>query len=169
MSLSRRPTLTHPQARHVHTTYDSYGAAVADYTWFPGPQVLYVRWHGHVTGDELVRAAHTGLRLNQHWQPRVLFHDLRGSTGEWGEDSARPWLEYEWVPGIQSQCPNLRGIVTLFDARMTMPYANTLIISLLDQQFEFRVFYSLLSAWRWVDQRTRPHAEPGAWFPALPA
>jgi hypothetical protein len=158
VTASRRSALGALLAQPVHTTHDSFGAVVADYTFFHRPQVLYVRWHGHVTGDELVRAAHTGLRLNQQWQPRGLFHDLRGSSGEWGEASARAWLGNEWIPGIQATCPNLRGIAALLDAEAPMPYGNTQVLALLDQQFNFQVFYSFLSAWRWMVQRTRPNA-----------
>ncbi|WP_400190371.1 hypothetical protein [Hymenobacter sp. B81] len=143
-----------PRGQAVHTTHDSFGAVVADYTFFPGPQVLYVRWHGHVTGDELVRAAHTGLLLNQHWQPRGLFHDLRDSSGEWGE--AGPWLEHEWVPGIHAQCPQLRSLAVLLAPATPLPYLNTQVLARLNEHFDFQVFYSLLAAWRWLNQRTVP-------------
>lgn len=148
-------------AQHVHTTYDSFGVEAARYTFFPDSQILYVRWQGHFTGDEFVRAANTGLLLNQQWQPRGLFHDLRESSGEWGADGAGAWLEYEWIPGIQAHCPQLRGIAALLDAKQAVPYANTQLLTLLGQQFYFRAFYSLLSAWRWMNQRTRPHAAIG--------
>ena len=160
MPTSPHLALAPPLAQTVHTTYDSFGAVVADYTFYSRPQVLYVRWHGHVTGDELVRAAHTGLQLNQQWQPRGLFQDLRRSSGEWGEAGA--WLEYEWIPGIKAKCPNLCGIAALLNAETPLPYSNTQVLAQLDQQFDFQVFYSLLSAWRWMDQRTRPHAEISA-------
>jgi hypothetical protein len=137
-------------AQHVHTTYDSFGAVVAEYSFFPRTQVLYVRWYGHMTSDELVRAAQVGLRLNQQWQPRGLFHDTRESSGEWGEASS--WLEYEWIPGIKAQCPNLQGIAFLLNANMPVPYSNAQLLVQFNQQFEFKVFYSLMGAWRWLDQ-----------------
>lgn len=151
--LPRSPTLRHRQGYHVHTILDSFGAMLADYTFFPGTQVLYVRWHGHVTSDELVRAAHVGLQLNEQWQPRGLFQDIRGSSGEWGE--AASWLEYEWIPGIKAKCPNLRSIACLLNADTPMPYSNAQLLAQVDQQFDFRTFYSLTSAWRWLDHRTR--------------
>ncbi|PJJ47999.1 hypothetical protein CLV45_4690 [Hymenobacter chitinivorans DSM 11115] len=146
------------RAQHVHTTYDSFGAVVAEYTFFPRNQVLYVRWHGHMTSDELVRAAQVGLRLNQQWQPLGLFHDTRGGSGEWGEASA--WIEYEWMPKIKAKCPNLRGIAFLLAADRPWPYSNTQLLMRFDQQFESKVFYSLLPAWRWLDQCTRQLAVP---------
>lgn len=45
--------------------------------------MLYMRWHGHVTGAELVRAARTSLPLNRQWQLQSLFQDARGAPGEW--------------------------------------------------------------------------------------
>ncbi len=146
------------RAHHVHTTHDSFGAVVADYTFFPRTQVLYVRWHGHMTGEEMVRAAQVGLQLNQQWQPRGLFQDTRGASGEWAEAEASAWLEYVWIPGIKAQCPNLRGIAFLRDAVEPIPYANAQLMAQFDQEFEFKVFYSLLGAWRWLDKRTQQPA-----------
>jgi hypothetical protein len=151
-----RSALTYPQAQRVHTTYDSFGAVVADYTFFPHPHVLYVRWYGNVTGDELARAAHTGLRLTQQWQPQGLFQDLRSASGEWGEGSGSAWIEHEWIPGIQAKCLTLRGIAVLLDAEAPQPYANTQMLAHIGQQFDFQIFYSCLSAWQWLEQRTQP-------------
>ncbi|WP_210516642.1 hypothetical protein [Hymenobacter terricola] len=153
LSLPRSFAKQHQNGHHVHTTHDSFGAVVADYTFFPGTEVLYVRWHGHMTSDELVRAAYVGLQLNQQWQPQGLMQDLRGSSGEWGE--ALSWLEYEWIPGIKANCPNLRGIAGLLDAEASLPYTNTQVIAQLDQHFEFCLFYSPAPAWQWLDQRIK--------------
>ncbi|KAA9333355.1 hypothetical protein F0P96_10320 [Hymenobacter busanensis] len=159
-------------AQQVHTTRDSFGAVVAEYTFFPRPQVLYVRWQGHVTSDELVRAAYTGLEINQQWQPRGLFHDLRASSGEWGE--AGPWLEHEWVPGIHAQCPQLRRLAVLLDSAVSLPYTNTQVLTQLDRHFDFQVFYSLLAAWRWINRCTGSHpenqrADPGITGSSVPS
>lgn len=113
-----------------------------------------MQWHGHVTGDEFVRAAQTGLWLNQQWQPRGLFHDQRGSSGEWGEEAAGAWLEHEWIPGIQTQCPHLRGIALLLDDKSPMPYVNAQVLLQVKRQFDFQAFYSLLPAWRWLTHLT---------------
>src|SRR6476469_6974345 len=88
-------------AVHVHATYDSFGGLAAEYAFYPSARVLYVRWHGHVTSDELVRAAQVGLKINQQLQPLGLVHDTRGTSGEWGEASC--WVKYEWVPGIKAK------------------------------------------------------------------
>lgn len=149
-------TLTRPLSQIFHTVYDSFGEVMADYTFFSGPQVLYVRWHGHLTGDELVRVSQTGLLLNEQLQPRGLFHDARGTSGDWGEASASTWMEYEWIPGVQAKCPNLRCIAVLLDAKTPVPHANAQLLAQLDQQFDFQVFYSLFSACGWMEQRTRP-------------
>ncbi|WP_303309586.1 hypothetical protein [Hymenobacter sp. BT730] len=141
------------RAQHVHTTYDCFGAVAAEYTFFTGPQVLYVRWQGHVTSDELVRAAQVGLQLNLQWQPRGLFHDTRGTSGEWGEASS--WVVHEWIPSIQAQCPHLRGIAFLLEQGMPMPYANQQLMGHLREQFELHVFYSPTLAWQWLDERTK--------------
>ncbi|MBF9143753.1 hypothetical protein [Hymenobacter properus] len=138
--------------RPVHVTYDSFGAVAAEYTFFPLMRVLYVRWHGHVTADELVRAAQVGLRINQQLQPLGLMHDIRGTSGDWGD--AAPWVEHEWIPGIQAHCASLRSIGFLSDADTPAPYTNLLLLDKLNQEFEFQRFYSLRAAWRWMEQRT---------------
>jgi hypothetical protein len=124
----------------------------AEYSFFPVPRVLYVRWYGHVTSDELVRAAQVGLRINQQFQPLVLMHDIRGSSGDWGE--AVSWVEYEWIPEIKAHCASLRGIGFLRDGDTPATYSNALLLEKLDQQFEFQQFYSLESAWEWINQLT---------------
>lgn len=142
----------HESAQSVHVTLDSFGAVAAEYSFFPSSRVMYVRWYGHVTGDELVRAAAVGLGINQRFQPLVLMHDTRGTSGDWGE--AASWVEYEWIPGIRAHCGQLRGIGFLLDADVPEPYPNVQLLEKLHEQFELQKFYSPQSAWNWIDQRT---------------
>jgi hypothetical protein len=136
----------------VHVTYDSFGAVAAEYFFFPTMRVMYVRWHGHVTDDELVRAAGVGLRINEQFQPVALMHDIRGTSGDWGD--AAYWVEHEWIPKIKAHCASLRSIGFLSDADTPAPYCNTVLLARLDQEFELKQFYSLRAAWRWLEQRT---------------
>ena len=81
-----------------------------------------------------------------------LMHDIRGTSGDWGD--ATHWVEHEWIPGIKTHCPSLRSIGFLCEADTPAPYSNTQLLAKLEQEFEFQQFYSLRSAWRWMEQRT---------------
>ncbi|MDB5234713.1 MAG: hypothetical protein JWR44_1706 [Hymenobacter sp.] len=133
-------------AVHVHTTYDAFGGLAAEYTFYPNARVLYVRWHGHMTSDELVRAAQVGLKINQQLQPLGLVQDTRGSSGDWGD--ANSWLTYEWIPRMKAKCASLRGIAVLLNADASVPYSNAQVLAQLDKQFELGKFYAPITAWR---------------------
>ena len=80
----------------VLTLNDRYGASLAEFYYLPQSQVLYIKWHGNLTADEVIRAVSAGTKLlATHPFTRVL-NDKRATSGDWSE--ALPWLEYEWLP-----------------------------------------------------------------------
>ncbi|GAB3658598.1 hypothetical protein GCM10027594_29910 [Hymenobacter agri] len=75
---------------------DRFGAPLAEFYYLPQGQVLYIRWHGNLTANEVIRAVTEGSKLlATHPFTRVL-NDKRETSGDWSE--ALPWLEYEWLP-----------------------------------------------------------------------
>ncbi len=136
----------------VYTAYDSFGAVAAEYSFFPDKRVLYVRWHGHFSGHEVIRVAKVGLGLHKQLQPLGLVLDTRGTSGDWGD--AASWLTYEWIPGIKANSLSLRGIAYVLDPDTEVTYDNAQVIALLNQQFDFRTFYTPGPAWRWLRQHT---------------
>lgn len=136
----------------VHTAHDSFGAVAAEYYYYSIEQVLYVRWHGHIIGEELIRIAKAGLCLHEQLQPLSLVHDTRGTGGDWGDAGATSWLGYEWVPELKARSLRLRGIAFVLDADRSVSYDNAQVLSQIDAQFDFHLFYSPKPAWRWLRQ-----------------
>ena len=152
--------LTAAKPRHtaelVHVAHDSFGAVAAEFYHYPAARILYVRWHGHVIGDELIEVAKVGLCLHERFQPLGLVHDTRGTGGDWGDAAATSWLGYEWIPGLKAKSPSLRGIAFVLDADRSVSYDNAQVLSQLTEQFNLRLFYAPKPAWRWLRQLTQP-------------
>ena len=138
----------------VHTAHDSFGVVAAEYYHYSIERVLYVHWHGHIIGEELIRIAKVGLCLHEQFQPLGLVHDTRGTGGDWGDAAATAWLGYEWIPELKAKSLSLRGIAFVIDADRPVSYDNAQVLSQIDAQFDFRLFYSPKTAWRWLRQHT---------------
>ena len=80
----------------VLTVTDRYGAALAEFYYLPEWSVLYVRWHGNLTADEVIQAVSEGSKLMAQYTYSRVLNDKRDTSGDWSE--ALPWLEYEWLP-----------------------------------------------------------------------
>ena len=147
--------LRHP-ASLVYTAHDSFREVAAEFYYYPIERILYVRWHGHIIGEELIRVAKFGLCLHEQFQPLGLVHDTGGTGGDWGDASTTSWLAYEWLPGIKARSLSLRGIAFVLDADRSVSYDNAQVLSQIDAQFALRLFYSPKPAWRWLRQHTQP-------------
>lgn len=75
---------------------DRYGAPLVEFYYNPADALLYVRWHGHLTGEEVVRGAQEAMRLREEWAYVRILNDKRDADGDWSD--ALPFLEYEWLP-----------------------------------------------------------------------
>ncbi len=83
-------------AAHLIALPDSYGAPLADYYFFPEEELLYIRWHGQLTGEAVVQGAEEAVRIRNHYPCSKVLNDKRGTGGDWSD--ALPWLQYEWLP-----------------------------------------------------------------------
>ena len=75
---------------------DGHGVPLADYYHCRPDGLLYVRWHGHLTGAVVVEGFRRSLSWQRDLAPRVLLLDRSRTSGEWGE--ALPWVQFEWLP-----------------------------------------------------------------------
>ena len=80
----------------VLAVMDRYGAPLADFYYLPEGSVLYIRWHGNLTAEEVIRAVSEGTQLLATCPFTRVLNDKRETSGDWGD--ALPWLEYEWLP-----------------------------------------------------------------------
>ena len=78
------------------TLEDAQGAILAEYLFFPADELLYVRWHGHLTGAEVIRGVEQGAKWHEQLAYSLILNDKSSTGGDWSD--ALPWLEYEWLP-----------------------------------------------------------------------
>ena len=145
------PAKTNRAATLVHTVHDPLGT-VAQFYHFSAERVIYVRWCGHVTCDEVIRVAEEGLRVNRQFQPLGLLSDARGTGGDWGD--ADPWLTHAWIPAMKAK--SLRVYAFVLDPDTPVPYANAQVFAQLGKEFDFRTFFAVAPAWHWLRQRASP-------------
>lgn len=144
----------HSPVELVYHVDDAHGQRVADFGFFAAEQVLYIRWHGHLTADEVIRVAEASLPWHEQLHPVGLLNDKRGTTGDWGE--AMMWIEYEWIP--RAKAAGLSAFAYVLNPDMMVSFENAALIDKIRQALELRTFYSLGAAWKWLRQRTMRHA-----------
>lgn len=64
--------LSSPPTR-VFNLADTHGAALADFWFYPDYELLYVRWHGQLTGAEVIRAVQLGAQWGAQWAVSLVF------------------------------------------------------------------------------------------------
>ena len=99
---------------------DAQGALLAEFHHHPADSLLLLRWHGHLSADDVVRAARAELKLQQQYQYRLLLNDKSHTTGDWGE--ALPLLQYEWLP--QAKANGLQALAYRFFLRLSGPVGD---------------------------------------------
>ena len=146
--MSRTISTPNRPAELVHTIYDPIGTALAEYIYFPNLRLIYVRWHGHFTSDEVIRVAKDGLRVHERWQPMGMVYDTRGTSGDWGD--AATFLMYEWIPAIKASSKRMRAIAYVLSPDTLVTYDNAQMLAEMNRHFAFRTFYTPRAAWRWL-------------------
>ena len=58
----------------------------------------YAKWNGHVTSDDVIKAAKIYLVYIQEHPCSRLLNDKSDVTGDWQE--ANDWLEFDWLPAV---------------------------------------------------------------------
>ena len=87
--------LTGP-ATHLFALQDAYGANLAEYSFYPADELVYVRWHGHLTGAEVIRGVMEGSKWSAPLIHSLILNDKSDTGGDWSD--ALPWLQYDWLP-----------------------------------------------------------------------
>ena len=135
---------------------DEYQALLAEYDYFPAHDLLYVRWHGHLTAPSIIQGAQAGLDLfrGRPLPQRILTNHSRVS-GEWND--AIPWLHYEWLPQAVE-----RGVRLLSHVLATSAFSSGAIegapdgpefLEALNHELLVRSFRCPLAAWHWATTR----------------
>ena len=65
-------------------------------TFIQNTNFIEAEWSGHITADDVVRAAQVYLALLQKTPVGGLLNNKAEASGDWVE--ANDWLEFEWLP-----------------------------------------------------------------------
>lgn len=131
---------------HLLTLPDRYGAPLADYYYLPDDALLYVRWHGQLTADEVIEGVKAGAQWRgQHAYHRVL-NDKRDTGGDWSD--ALPWLQYEWLP--QAVAAGLRDMAYIFPPDFEARFVSREFVLALRAQLNIALFTNEADAQRWL-------------------
>ncbi len=131
---------------HLTTLADKFGEPLVDLYYVAADALLFLHWHGHVTADEIVRAATEGGQWRTHFAYQRILNDKRDGTGEWSE--ALPWMQYEWTPrAVAHGIRAMADIVSLHigDRPVSQAYAQAV-----REQLPVAIFTDEAEALRWI-------------------
>ena len=131
---------------HLTTLTDKFGEPLVDIYYVEADALLFLRWHGHVTADEIVRATTAGGQWRTQYAYHRILNDKRDGTGEWSE--ALPWVQYEWTPrAVASGIRAMADIVSLQigDRPVTEAFAQAV-----RGQLAVAIFTDEAEALRWI-------------------
>ena len=134
------------------TLQDANGAALADYLFYPDDDLLYVRWHGHLTGAEIVRGVQLGGQWRDQFTYSFILNDKLDSGGDWSD--ALPWLQYEWLP--QAIRAGVKAMAYVFLPDRENQFATQSFITALRPHMAVELFENVDLALAWLQQQKHP-------------
>ena len=125
---------------------DSQGNPLAEFSFYPADELLYVRWHGHLTAKEVIHVSSAGSELCAALPHRRLLNDKSQTTGDWHE--ALPWLHYEWLPQAAGQGLCALGYVVSADVLQQL--VSQQFVAEVSSLLAVKVFYDQEKARQWL-------------------
>jgi hypothetical protein len=131
------------------TLNDEHGAPLAEIIYYPDTEVLGARWHGHLTGAEVVRGAQMEAGLRSQLHHYRLLNDKRDTSGDWSD--ALPWLQYEWLP--QAVTDGIRAMAYVFSPERENRFVSQEFILAVRPYMAIEVFDNPNRAYAWLLQQ----------------
>ncbi|WP_375416727.1 hypothetical protein [uncultured Hymenobacter sp.] len=131
-----------------HVLADLHGEPLIEFSHYPADDLLYLRWHGHLTTEEVIRGAQLGRQQQQRTglpYSRVL-NDNRDASGDWHE--ALPWLQYEWLP--QATAAGVRALGYVFSPDLAHQFVSQEFVSNVRPHLSIELFHDVDEAWQWL-------------------
>ena len=141
---------------HLLTLTDSHGAALAEYFYYANQELLYVRWHGQLTGAEIIRGVQQGGQWRNQLKYSLILNDKSDTGGDWSD--ALPWLQYEWLP--LALAAGVKAMAYLFSPDRENQFASHDFMAAMRPHLAIEQFESLDAALAWLQQQ-RPQQAPG--------
>ena len=111
-------------------------------------KVLYVRWHGNLTAEAVIRGVGEGSTLLERYPFTRVFNDKRETSGNWSE--ALPWLEYEWLPVAMAVAEGIRAIAYLLSPGLKSQIVSHDFMDIIIQQVHTTLFLHEEPARLWL-------------------
>ena len=132
---------------------DDHGADLAEFFFYQEHHILYVRWHGHLTGAQLIRGIQQGAQWSDQLPYSLILNDKTDTSGDWSD--ALPWLQYEWLP--QALQTGVRAMAYLFSPDRENQFASHNFITALRPHLAIEQFDGLETAMAWlITQKSSP-------------
>ena len=125
---------------------DEHGAALAEYAFYPESEMLYVRWHGHLTGPEVIRGVSQGSQWRDQLRYSFILNDKSDTGGDWSE--ALPWLQYEWLP--QAVQAGVRALAYVFSPDRENRFATDQFVVAVRPHLAIELFEDVDLALKWL-------------------
>jgi hypothetical protein len=137
------------------TLEDSHGAALAEFFFYPEDELLYVRWHGQLTGAEIIRGVEQGASWRDRLNYSLILNDKSDTGGDWSD--ALPWLQYEWLPAALKS--GVRAMAYVFSPDRQNLFASQEFVAALRPHMAIEVFDDVEMAMAWlISQKARSAA-----------
>ncbi len=133
-------------ATHPFTLQDAYGATLADYLFYPNDELVYVRWHGHLTAAEVIRGVSQGSLWAADFDYSLILNDKSDTGGDWSD--ALPWLHYEWLP--QALEKGIRAMAYVFSPDRTNRFVTQEFVGAISPQMAIELFDDRDLAIEWL-------------------
>lgn len=130
----------------LQSVLDKHGILIASFRHYPDEQLLYIRWTGNLTGQEVIKVARVAGEIQQALYCPLLLNDKTDATGDWSE--ALPWLEYEWLPDAVKQ--GMQAFAYVFSPDMRNHLISLAFAEHVRRKIPVELFYDTATAWEWL-------------------
>lgn len=110
------------------------------------PLYTYAKWRGHITSDDVIKAAKIYLEYIQEHPNSKLLNDKSDVTGDWQE--ANDWLEFDWLPAVYKA--GLRCLAHVYSLSMFSQLSARDLRARVNPPLLMKNFMDFESAEKWV-------------------
>ncbi|GAA4315783.1 hypothetical protein [Nibribacter koreensis] len=114
---------------------------------------VYVKWAGHMNGEDVLMAAKAYLGLQEKWKCPNLLNDKSQVTGDW--EDVNNWLEYEWLPDAVNL--GLKRFAHVLSQNFQQMTSAKDMIERFSEYCEAALFWDVEMAQKWLQ---RPALDP---------
>jgi hypothetical protein len=128
---------------------DRHGAALAEYFYHPENELLLVRWHGHLTGTEIIRGVQQSAQWRNQLSISLILNDKSDTSGDWSD--ALPWLQYEWLP--LAVAAGLKALAYVFSPDRDNQFASHKFVAAVRPHIPIELFETTEVALAWLEEQ----------------